>query len=94
MSEKNFPPLIDQGKNFVRTAADVLKNSVTNKKLLVPDEVKLDRLKKCSKCDWFYKSAIKVEKDRCMACGCNLAFKTQFSSAECPKGKWGKWENK
>jgi hypothetical protein len=99
MSENNneeikFPSLIEQGKNLAKSAVDVAKHAIKNKSILVPEDVKKERLKKCFKCEYLYKSTVDETYIKCMACGCPLLKKTSFSSSKCPKGKWGTWENK
>ena len=98
MSENNeeikFPSLIEQGKNLAKSVAGVAKNAINGKSIFVPEDIKKARLKKCSKCEWLYKSSVDESYMKCMACGCPLLKKTSVASAECPKGKWGTWENK
>lgn len=89
-----FPSMIEQGKNLVKLVADNTKAAAKGKKLIVPEEVKKTRLKKCKKCEYFYVSVVSDNLNRCMACGCILEMKTSMANSNCPKGKWDKWENK
>lgn len=97
MSKKKpeFPSLVEQGKNLAKSVKDVAKNAIQGKAIVAPFEVAKKRLKICRECAYYYKSASGDERqDRCSACGCMIAVKTNMAPSECPKGKWGKWEEK
>jgi DNA-directed RNA polymerase subunit RPC12/RpoP len=87
-----FPSLIEQGKNLAKFVADGTKAAASGKKLVVPEEVKKARLKKCKRCEELYESIMGDHLNRCRACGCFIEVKTSTASAQCPRKKWDRWE--
>jgi hypothetical protein len=49
----------------------------------VNQEVKLERLSICNRCESFIESM-----STCKQCGCYMPAKTTFANSECPEGKW------
>ena len=92
--EPEFPSLIEQGKNLTKSAIRVAKGALNGQGFLAPQDIQKARMKKCKKCECFYESAINENQNRCTACGCYLTNKVSLAAAECPKGKWGAYENK
>jgi hypothetical protein len=82
--EKEYPSLVQQGKNLAEFSFELIKNALTTGALHVSDEVKNQRLEICRKCDKY-----DPEQIRCIECGCFLEHKAQFSLDSCPLGKWG-----
>ena len=86
--EKQFPPLIEQGKNFAKSAAEVVKTTIKGYPPFAPYEIQKERLKICNECEY-----LNVELNRCIECGCNINRKIFYSSSKCPKEKWHSWNN-
>jgi len=51
------------------------------------EEIQQLRLDICNSCD-FFSNAMK----QCKKCGCIMPLKVKLGNAECPVGKWGKYE--
>jgi hypothetical protein len=82
--EKNYPSLVQQGKNLAEFSFELIKNALATGALHVSDEVKNQRLEICRKCEKY-----DSEQVRCIECGCFLEYKAQFSLDSCPLEKWG-----
>lgn len=76
-----FPTFFDQIKNLTQSAKDVAHDVISGKQILVPDEIRNERLNICAGCD-------KNDGGRCRACGCFLEMKTKFATSYCPIMKW------
>lgn len=50
-------------------------------------EVSEKRLEICNECPFYHK-----EVDSCLKCSCYMKLKTIIPNAECPIGKWGRYE--
>ena len=84
MSEqKDYPSLLEQGKNLAEFSFELIKKAVQTGALQVSDEIKTQRLEICSKCDKYDEKQV-----RCTECGCFLESKASFSLDSCPLGKW------
>jgi hypothetical protein len=84
--EKEFPSLIEQGKNLAQFTFEVVKDVVvpnTEHQIYASNEVKKQRLDTCKTCEYYHQ-----QQNRCRHCGCWLEHKTKFIVAECPIGKW------
>lgn len=53
-------------------------------KLMISDEKIEERMSICRECDRYDAS-----QNRCMECGCFMAFKARFGNESCPLHKWG-----
>lgn len=87
--EKRFPSFFEQGKNLTRSVNGIIRAVSNRETLIVPNDIKNERLEICSTCEWISKN-----KSRCKSCGCILKMKTSLAVSSCPEGKWGEWENK
>ena len=76
---KKAPSLLQQGWNFASAVGDYVKSGGAK----VTEEEYADRLKECDTCEW-------RRDKRCMKCGCFVATKASWASADCPIGKWPK----
>lgn len=83
MSEKNYPSLLQQGKNLAQFSFELVKNAMQTGAFQVSAEVQNERMETCRKCDMY-----DAEQVRCIECGCFLEAKTSFSLDSCPLGKW------
>ena len=81
--EKNYPSLLQQGKNLAEFSFELIKNAVRTGALQVSEEIKNQRLEICRECDKYDAKQI-----RCIECGCFLENKASFSLDSCPLGKW------
>lgn len=85
MNEKReYPSLIQQGKNLAEFSFELIKNALETGALHVSEEVKNQRLEICRACDKYDPDQI-----RCTECGCFLEHKAEFSLDSCPLEKWG-----
>ena len=82
--EKNYPSLLQQGKNLAEFSFELVKNAIRTGALQVSDEVKNQRLETCRNCDKY-----DADQVRCIECGCFLESKVSFSLDSCPLEKWG-----
>ena len=81
--EKNYPSILQQGKNLAEFSFDLIKHAIQTGALQVSDEVKNQRLETCRNCDKY-----DADQVRCIECGCFLEAKTGFALDSCPLGKW------
>lgn len=51
------------------------------------EEIQKERLNICESCDFFLKAT-----KQCKICWCVMPLKVKLANAECPTGKWGKYE--
>jgi len=52
-----------------------------------PEEIQEWRFDICKSCEHFFNPT-----NQCKKCGCFMNLKTKLAHAECPIGKWGKYE--
>ncbi len=84
MSEqKDYPSLLEQGKNLAEFSFELIKKAVQTGALQVSDEIKNQRLEICRQCEKYDEKQV-----RCTECGCFLEGKASFSLDSCPLGKW------
>ena len=83
MTENQYPPLDEQGKNLARFAFDLIKTIFKGEPIYVSEEVVNARMKICRECDKYDRENI-----RCYECGCMLEQKTKFALDSCPLEKW------
>jgi len=88
----NFPPRIEQAKQLANRVAALIQMGMKGEDVIVPKEIKEERMDICKKCEYLYESKSSDNFDRCIACGCLLKVKTQISVEKCPKDKWGQYK--
>ena len=81
--EKNYPSLLQQGKNLAEFSFELVKNAIQTGALHVSDEIKNQRMEICRNCEKYDSRQI-----RCTECGCFLENKTGYALDSCPLGKW------
>ena len=81
--KKEYPSLLQQGKNLAEFSFELIKNAVKTGALEVSEEVKNQRLEICRGCDKYDPDQV-----RCIECGCFLESKAGFALNSCPIGKW------
>jgi hypothetical protein len=77
--EVKLPTTIQMAKNFMKSAADHVKNGMKH----VGEEKQKERLAICAECPYAIENI-----SRCGKCGCFLQTKTKWESSSCPIGKW------
>ena len=80
---KNYPSLLQQGKNLAGFSFELIKNAIQTGALEVSDEIKNQRLEICKTCEKY-----DAQQVRCVECGCFLEAKTSFALNSCPLEKW------
>ena len=96
--ENKLPPLSQMVRNIAVDHWKSLKAFLKGKHIIVPQEIAQERWDECIKCDRLLYDETNPDtnkKDgRCTECGCFMNVKTHYATAECPIGKWKKFENK
>ena len=96
--ENKLPPLSQMVRNVAVDHWKSLKSFLKGKHIIVPQEIAQERWDECIKCDKLLYDETNPDtnkKDgRCTECGCFMNVKTHYATAECPIGKWKKFENK
>ena len=96
--ENKLPPLSQMVRNVAVDHWKSLKAFLKGKHVIVPQEIAQKRWDECIKCDRLLYDETNPDtnkKDgRCTECGCFMNVKTHYATAECPIGKWKKFENK
>ena len=96
--ENKLPPLSQRVRNVAVDHWKGLKAFLKGKHIIVPQEIAQERWDECIKCDRLLYDETNPDtnkKDgRCTECGCFMNVKTHYATAECPIGKWKKFENK
>jgi hypothetical protein len=89
-SKKDYPSLLQQGKNLSKFTLDVIKQLMVEgpQNLFVSPETYSKRLKICETCDRYDENQI-----RCRECGCHIREKANFMLESCPLQKWSLDEN-
>jgi len=85
MSDKEYPSLIQQGKNLAGYTWELLNYITTNqeKVLFVSDEIYKQRIDTCRSCDMYDEL-----ENRCKECGCYVPGKAKIILDACPLDKW------
>ena len=96
--ERKLPPASQMVRNLAVDHWKSLKAFVRGKQVIVPQEVAEERWEICKQCphllyDETNPDTNKVD-GRCTECGCFMNVKTHYATAECPIGKWKKFEKK
>jgi len=73
------PSLIKQAGSFIKAATKHVVSGAAH----VSQEKQEERLSICAACPKF-----DSVKNKCLACGCNLAIKTKWATSKCPLGHW------
>lgn len=68
-----------------KTADNMIDN--VKEKIMVPEEIRVQRWEICASCDKLYKPT-----NSCKLCGCFMKLKVTLPFAECPIKKWGVYE--
>jgi len=96
--ENKLPPASQMVRNIAVDHWKSLKAFLKGKHIIVPQEIAQERWDECIKCDRLLYDETNPDtnkKDgRCTECGCFMNVKTHYATAECPIGKWKKFENK
>lgn len=85
-SETKYPPYMEMVRNL---AKDTVKSAVRLKKklpVIVPKNIAMERLEMCMSCPHY------TDEHRCTKCGCFMKSKVNVAAAECPVGKWKKYD--
>ena len=97
-TEKKLPPTSQMVRDLAVTHWRSLKAFMRGKHVIVPQEVAQERWDECIRCDRLLYDEINPDTDkkdgRCTECGCFMNVKTHYATAECPIGKWNKFEKK
>ena len=95
-TEKKLPPASQMVRNLAVDHWKSLKAFVRGKQVITPQEVAEERWEICKQCphllyDETNPDTGKID-GRCTECGCFMNVKTHYATAECPIGKWEKYE--
>ena len=94
--EQKLPILSQMVRNVAVDHWKSLKAFLKGKHVIVPQEIAEERWEICKQCpkllyDETNPDTNKVD-GRCTECGCFMNVKTHYATAECPMGKWKKFE--
>ena len=94
--ERQLPPVSQMVRNLAVDHWKSLKAWMKGENVIAPQEVAQARWDECLKCpklmfDETNPDTNKVD-GRCTECGCFMNVKCHYATAECPIGKWGKYE--
>lgn len=78
--------IIDKIQNVADLTLGSLQNAAKGKPVIVPPDIRENRLTICRGCDKFMPLT-----SQCSECGCYMNYKTQICAAECPIKKWDKY---
>ena len=94
--ENKLPPASQMVRNIAVDHWKSLKAFLKGKHVIVPQDVAQERWEICKQCPKLLYDETNPDtnkKDgRCTECGCFMNVKTHYATAECPIGKWGKYE--
>tara|TARA_Y100001963_G_scaffold134562_1_gene195311 strand:- start:356 stop:751 length:396 start_codon:yes stop_codon:yes gene_type:complete len=94
--EKKLPPASQMVRNIAVDHWKSLKAFLKGKHVIVPQEVAEERWEICKQCPKLLYDETNPDtnkKDgRCTECGCFMNVKCHYGTAECPIGKWGKYD--
>ena len=94
--EKKLPPASQQIRDLATTHWKSLKAFMRGKHVIVPQEVAEERWEICKQCPQLLYDEVNPDTDkkdgRCTECGCFMNVKCHYATAECPIGKWKKFE--
>jgi len=96
--ENKLPPASQMVRNIAVDHWKSLKAFLKGKHVICPQEVAQKRWEICLDCPKLIYDETNPDtnkKDgRCTECGCFMNVKAHYATAECPIGKWKKFENK
>ena len=94
--EKKLPPASQMVRDIATTHWKSLKAFMRGKHVIVPQEVAQERWEICKQCPQLLYDEVNPDTDkkdgRCTECGCFMNVKCHYATAECPIGKWGKYD--
>ena len=94
--EQKLPPTSQMVRNIAVDHWKSLKAFLKGKHVIVPQDVAQERWEICKQCPKLLYDETNPDtnkKDgRCTECGCFMNVKCHYATAECPIGKWGKYE--
>ena len=95
--EKKLPPASQMIRNIATDHWKSLKSWIKGSQVIAPQEIAQRRWDICKGCDKLLYDETNPDtnkKDgRCTECGCFMNVKCHYATAECPIGKWKKFEN-
>tara|TARA_Y100000593_G_C4250254_1_gene306793 strand:- start:34 stop:432 length:399 start_codon:yes stop_codon:yes gene_type:complete len=95
--EQKLPPISQMVRNVAVDHWKSLKAFLKGKHVIVPQEVAQQRWDICRQCPHLMYDETNPDTDRkdgrCTECGCFMNVKCHYATAECPIGKWKKFEN-
>ena len=94
--EQKLPPASQMVRDIATTHWKSLKAFLKGKHVIVPQEVAEERWEICKQCPQLLYDEVNPDTDkkdgRCTECGCFMNVKCHYATAECPIGKWEKYE--
>ena len=94
--EKKLPPTSQMVRDIATTHWKSLKAFMKGKHVIVPQEVAEERWEICIQCPLLKYDEVNPDTDkkdgRCTECGCFMNVKCHYATAECPIGKWKKFD--
>ena len=95
-TENKLPPTSQMVRDIATTHWKSLKAFMRGKHVIVPQEVAEERWEICKQCPQLLYDEVNPDTDkkdgRCTECGCFMNVKCHYATAECPIGKWKKYE--
>ena len=95
-NEKELPPLSQMVRNVAVDHWKSLKSWLKGSQVIAPQEVAQKRWDICRSCPKLLYDETNPDTNRkdgrCTECGCFMNVKCHYAVAECPIGKWGKYE--
>ena len=95
-TEQKLPPTSQMVRNIATDHWRSLNAWLKGSQVIAPQEVAQERWDICLQCDRLLYDETNPDtnkKDgRCTECGCFMNVKCHYACAECPIGKWGKYE--
>ena len=96
--EKNLPPASQMIRNIATDHWKSLKAFMKGEHVITPQNIAEERWEICKSCPELLYDETNPDtnkKDgRCPLCGCFMNVKVHYATAECPIGKWKKFEKK
>jgi hypothetical protein len=96
--ERKLPPASQMIRNLAVDHWRSLKAFVKGQQVITPQEVAEERWEICKKCPELLYDEVNPDTDkkdgRCPLCGCFMNVKVHYACAECPIGKWDRYEKK
>ncbi len=83
MDESPSPSKLTMLSNLIKSAKDIVTQSVKSGIVKASDEKALGRMNICKACEFF-----NADELRCNKCGCFMEVKVWFDGSKCPIDKW------